>query len=135
LASPLVQVMHTPLSVISHLQKPIVMLQQQTIMPFISMQQQQVPPASMVQRFCIMLQAMASTHEQVIFIPPVHFSKRIVQRGTIIMFMVPGMPIEVPIPGLPIPGTPMPAIPGRSIIIAPVIISSPFLKRSPGDAQ
>jgi len=36
-SSPLVQVMQTPSSVISHLHMPIVMLQQQTIMPFIIM--------------------------------------------------------------------------------------------------
>ena len=35
LASPLVQVMHTPSLVISHLHMPMVRLQQQTIMPFI----------------------------------------------------------------------------------------------------
>jgi hypothetical protein len=37
LASPLVQVMQTPLSVVSQRHRPIVMLQQQTIMPFIIM--------------------------------------------------------------------------------------------------
>ena len=37
--SPLVQVMQTPSSVISHLHMPMVRLQQQTIMPFIIMQQ------------------------------------------------------------------------------------------------
>jgi hypothetical protein len=42
--SPLVQVMHTPLSVMSHLHMPIVRLQQQTIMPFIIMQQETIPP-------------------------------------------------------------------------------------------
>ena len=48
---PLVQVMHAPSSVISHLHMPIVMLQQQTIMPFIITQQLHIPPAIMVQRF------------------------------------------------------------------------------------
>ena len=43
LLSPLVQVMQTPLSVGSHLHMPIVMLQQQTIMPFIIMQQLHMP--------------------------------------------------------------------------------------------
>ena len=42
-----------------------------------------MPPASMVQRFCIMLQAIASSQVQVIFMPPVHFSILMVQRGTI----------------------------------------------------
>ena len=57
LLSPLVQVMQTPSSVISHLHMPIVRLQQQTIMPFIIMQQLHMPPAIIVQRFCIMLHA------------------------------------------------------------------------------
>ena len=81
--SPLVQVMQTPSSVISHLHMPIVRLQQQTIMPFIIMQQLHMPPAIIVQRFCIMLQAILSSQVQVIFMPPVHFSIFIVQRGTI----------------------------------------------------
>jgi hypothetical protein len=49
--SPLVQVMHTPLSVISHLHRPIMRLQLQTVMPFIIAQQLHMPPASIVQRF------------------------------------------------------------------------------------
>jgi hypothetical protein len=50
--SPLVQVIVTPFSVISHLHSPIIRLQQQAIMPFIIRQQEHMPPASMVQRFC-----------------------------------------------------------------------------------
>ncbi len=42
---PLVQVMPTPSAVISHLQRPMTRLQQQATMPFISMQQRQIPPA------------------------------------------------------------------------------------------
>jgi hypothetical protein len=83
LLSPEVQVTQTPLSVISHLHIPMVRLQQQTIMPFMVMQQLHMPPCSIVQRFCIMLHAIWSSHEQVIFIPPWHFSNFIVQRGTI----------------------------------------------------
>ncbi len=83
LASPLVQVIMTPLSVISHLHMPMVRLQVQTIMPFIIMQQLHMPPWSIEQRFCTMLQAILSSHEQVIFMPPVTFSILKVQRGTI----------------------------------------------------
>ena len=54
----------------------------QTVMP-LSMQQQHMPPASMVQRFCIMLHAILSSQTQVIFMPPWHFSNLSVQRGTI----------------------------------------------------
>ena len=49
--SPLVQVMHTPSSVDSHLHMPIIRLQQQTIMPFIMTQQEQRPPVVIEQRF------------------------------------------------------------------------------------
>jgi len=81
--SPLVQVRVQPLSVISTLHRPIVKQQVQTVMPFMTIEQEHMPPANMVQRFCIMLQAIASSHVQVIFMPPVHFSILMVQRGTI----------------------------------------------------
>jgi hypothetical protein len=68
--SPLVQVMQTPSSVISHLHMPIVRLQQQTIMPFIIMQHLHIPSAIMVQRFWIIVADILSSQEQVIFIPP-----------------------------------------------------------------
>jgi hypothetical protein len=116
LASPLVQVIVQPLAVMSHLHIPMVMLQQQTIMPFIMTQQLHMPPASIVHRFCIMLHAVLSSQAQVIFMPPAHFSNFIVQRGTIIM-LADGIPAGVAIPGVPI----MPAIMFRSIIIAVVI--------------
>src|SRR5437588_2118206 len=83
LASPLVQVKLTPLSVVSDLQWPIVKVQVQTIMPLCMTQQLHRPPASMVHKFCIMLHATASSLAQVSFMPPVHFSNFIVQRGTI----------------------------------------------------
>jgi hypothetical protein len=79
--SPLVQVRHTPSLVISHLQMPIVRLQVHRAMPFIIMQQLTMPPDIMVQRFCIMVQAALSSQLQTIFIPPVHFSIFMVQRG------------------------------------------------------
>jgi len=121
-ASPLVQVMQTPLSSISHLHRAIVMLQQQTIIPFIMQQQEHIPPAIMVQRFWIMVADTASSLVQVIFIPPVHFSILIVQRGTIIMFgPVEGVPIA------PVPAVPrlIPIMLARSIIMAVLIVGSP----------
>ena len=122
--SPLVQVMQTPLSVISHLHMPIVMLQQQTIMPFIIMQQLHMPPAIMVQRFCIIVADILSSHLQVIFMPSLHFSIFIVQRGTIIHCGGAGM-VAVP-PIAPCAMDPMPAIMLlRSIIIALVITVCP----------
>jgi hypothetical protein len=118
LASPLTQVTQTPLAIISHLHMPIIRLQLHTTRPFIIMQQEHIPPASMVQRFCIMPQLIVSSQVQVIFMPPWHFSNFIVQRGTIIQLaagIVPGAPIVgMPMPVLAIPC--VPTIPARSII-------------------
>lgn len=119
-ASPLVQVQHTPSAVISTLHMPMVRLQTHTHMPFIMTQQLHMPPASIVHRFCTMLQAILSSHWQVIFMPPVHFSIFTLQRGTTIQFTPAGIPVGVPSPGDETPGMPMPEtpIPVRSIIIA-----------------
>ncbi len=63
-----------------------------------------------------------SSHAQTTFIPPAHFLKVIVQRGTIIMFIpapvVAGVPIIAPEFDMGIPGM---FIPARSIMIADVI--------------
>lgn len=128
--SPLVQVRQQPSAVISHLHMPIVRLQQQIIMPFIVQQTLHIPPAIIAQRFCIIVQAAGSSHEQVIFIPPAHFSTFIAHRGTITMFGAIGM-VEVP----PIGMFPIPAIVERSIIIALVTIRLPKMRerwRQPG---
>ena len=50
-------------------------------MPFCIMQQLTMPPANMVQRFCIMVQAALSSQMQEILSPSVHGSIFIVQRG------------------------------------------------------
>ncbi|MFO0807026.1 MAG: hypothetical protein U0746_00210 [Gemmataceae bacterium] len=73
-----------------------------------------------------MPQAVGSSHMQVIFMPPVHFSIFIVQRGT--MSMLVGMPVGVPIVVGLIPDMPMPdmPIPVRSTIIVLVITFTPF---------
>jgi hypothetical protein len=125
-ASPDVQVIQQPSFVISHLHMPIVRLQQQTIMPFIMQQSEHMPPWSIMQRFCIMLQAIGSSQEHMIFMPPVHFSIFMVQRGTMSMLgiidgAVPPMADGVML-GMPIPGIPMPV---RSIIIVFVIDQTP----------
>ena len=129
LLSPLVQVKQTPLSVVSHLQWPMENAQLQTIMPLCMTQQLHRPPVSMAQRFCIMLQAMASSQAQVSFMPPLHFSNFIVQRGTITKFGLVGVAGTVPMPGAPMPGTPIPGmpIPVRSIIIVLFIRQTPWL--------
>lgn len=103
--SPLVQVRQHPLAVISHLHIAIVMLQQHTVMPFIVQHTEHIPPAIMAQRFCIIVHAAGSSHSQVIFIPPAHFSTFIVQRGTITMFgaILAGIGMPIPMPMLPVP--------------------------------
>jgi hypothetical protein len=118
--SPLVQVMQTPISVASHLHMPIIRLQQQAIMPFIIMQQLHMAPAVMLQRFWSMPAETLSSQTMVIFMPPAHFSKVILQRGTIIMFMP--APVAPAVPIMPVGGDiPMPGIiPIRSVIV-PVI--------------
>jgi len=103
--------MQTPFSVISQRVIPIVRLQQLTGMPLSMTQQLHIPPASIVHRFCTMLQAILSSQTQVIFMPPVHFSSRTVQRGTISQFVPTGAALGAPMLGLPRPGTPMPGIP------------------------
>jgi hypothetical protein len=103
-------------------------------------QQLSMPPAVIMQRFCSMPAETASSQVHVTFMPPGHFVKLIVHRGTIIMFMpgavvvwVPIIP-EVPdigIPGIGIPGM---AAPERSIIFAVAILISSFVGSSCGDS-
>jgi hypothetical protein len=123
--SPLVQVTQQPSAVISHLHRPIVKLHTHTTDPFIMQQTLHMPPAIMLHRFCIIVQAVGSSQVQVIFIPPAHFSIFIVQRGTIIMFGA--MPGAVPMPVIPVIPVPMPipVIAARSIIMAVVMIRPP----------
>jgi len=88
-----------------------------------------MPPAIMVQRFCIIVAVILSSQQQVIFIPPLHFSIVILQRGTIIHCGAAGIvpvPLIAPKPmvPIPIPGMPMPA---RSIIMVLIIAFSPHM--------
>jgi hypothetical protein len=100
-SSPLVQVTQQPSLVISHLHVPIIRLQLQTIIPFSMQQQFTIPPAIILHTFCTIAHEEGSEQEQVIFIPPGHFSIFIMQRGTITVF-IPDMPagIVIPIPGI-----------------------------------
>jgi hypothetical protein len=126
LESPLVQVMQTPSLVDSHLHMPMVRLQQHTIMPFIVTQQEHIPPASIVHRFCTMPQAALSSQAQVIFMPPLHRSIFMVQRGTIIQLEAVGIPVGVAALGMPIPGRAFIVMPVRSIIM--LDIAKSFLR-------
>jgi hypothetical protein len=82
--------MQTPSLVDSHLQIPQHRLTWQQGIPFIVQQQLQSPSQSDWQRFCNVPQATSSSHEQVSFMPPLHFSIFIVQRGSIIMVPIAG---------------------------------------------
>jgi hypothetical protein len=99
-------------------------------MPFIMQQQLHMPPWSIVHRFCTMLQAILSSHEQVIFMPPLHFSTFMVQRGTVIQFMPCGKDGALT-GGVMRPGVAMPAIPivVRSMVLALDITRTPFQDR------
>jgi hypothetical protein len=102
--SPLMQVMQTPSLVISHLHMPMVRLHMQTMVPFIMQQTLHFEPAIIEHRFCSMLQAILSSHTQVIFMPPVHFSILMVQRGIIMPVMAGALVGIAPVmPGIIIP--------------------------------
>ncbi|HWY87514.1 MAG TPA: hypothetical protein VNX28_12350 [Gemmataceae bacterium] len=119
--SPLTQVTQTPSLVISHLHIPIVKLQQHTMAPFIMQQQLHLAPAIMLHKFCNIPQAILSSHEQVIFIPPLHFSIFMLQRGIIIPVMAGAAAgMALPIIGLPMAGIIIPVLIG--FMVAVVII-------------
>jgi len=100
--SPLVHMMHMPSLVISTMHMPIIMLQVIMVIPFIIIWKLTMPPLSIVQRFCIMDAAISSEAMHMIFIPSLHFSILNIQRGIIIMSIVPmGIPagamLDIPI--------------------------------------
>jgi hypothetical protein len=103
-------------------------------MPFIKQQQLSIPPAIMVQRFCSMAAETLSSHAQVTCIPPAHFAKVIVHRGTIIMFMDGAVGAWVPIvPGDPVIGMPVIDIPDRSISLVVAIFAPSIVGPSRGN--
>jgi hypothetical protein len=117
--SPLVHVMQTPSLVMVHSHLHMAMLHMHIIMPFIMQHRLHMPPAIILHMFCKVAADISSSHVQVIFMPPAHFSILIVHRGTIhipIPGIIPGMLAIWPIciaPGVPI----APIIVGRSSII------------------
>lgn len=108
-SSPLVQVMQTPILTSVHSHLHIDKLHWHIIMPFIMQQQLHMAPAIILHMFCKVAAATSSSQRQVIFMPPLHFSIFIVQRGTMHICMplgaMPGIappligePIELPEP-------------------------------------
>jgi hypothetical protein len=123
-SSPLVQVKQTPILVSVHSHLHIDMLHWHIIMPFIMQQQLHMLPASILHMFCKVAAAISSSQVQVIFMPPLHFSIFIVQRGTMHICMAPGAPIGMPAAGIePLIGE-APPIMLLSIIIMLVISNS-----------
>ena len=127
--SPLVQVMHTPSLVLTHSHLHMAMLQQQIMVPFIVQHMLHMPPAIILHKFCNVAAATSSSQTQVTFMPPVHFSTFIVQRGTIIMpGIIAGIPAICPIIGIA-PVTAALVLMPRSIItldIAKLLSSRPL---------
>ena len=86
IASPLVQVMVQPMSIISILHMPIVpMLCIQQVMPLHMQAIEHIPPCIIMQRFFIISAAVLSSHIIMHLMPPAIFSMVMVQRGAIIM--------------------------------------------------
>jgi hypothetical protein len=129
IASPLVHIMVQPMSINSTLVMPMVMLQQQHIMPFIMQQQLIMALGIIMHKFCIMVADILSSHMQVTFIPLAIFSNCMVQRGIIMGFIIP-MPMFMPL-GMPIPGpigicmpiVPIPIIDPRSVVVMFIVCS------------
>ena len=132
--SPLVQVMATPMSVISILHVPIIMLHWQHVIPFIIMANEHIPPCVIMHRLWSMAADALSSHAQVIRIPPSIFSNVMRQRGVIIPIMpgaimagIPAMPVPIDMPGImpaPIVDIPGIIIP-RSVVIMFIGIPCP----------
>jgi hypothetical protein len=100
-------------------------------MPFCTQQKLHMPPVNIVQRFCTMLQASLSSHEQWHLKPLAVFSSLKVQRGTISQLAPTGTPAGVPTWWVPRPGTPIPCTPTpvRSIMTVLDITKTPFSAR------
>ncbi len=114
----------------------MVKLHTHTTEPFIMHVTLHKPPAIMEHRFCIMVRLVMSSHAQVSFTPPSHFSAFIVQRGTIIIEgaiwpimptpiwgAMPGMVIAL-IVGMPdMPVMPMPLVRIPLVVVVVVIVA------------
>lgn len=131
LASPLVQDIMQPISIISILHMPIMPILHMHIgMPFIMQHIDTMPPCIIMQRFFIISAEDLSSHIMAHFIPPAIFSIFMVQRGIMVPFIIPlieeapgimpgimpamGMPIMLGI--MPMEDIPIPIIP-RSLVI------------------
>jgi hypothetical protein len=93
--SPLVQVMQTPISIISQVQLHIAMLHWHMTMPFFMQQQLHMPSHSILHMFCSVAADISSSQTHIIFMPPAHFSIFMVQRGVMVMLPVAGIMLGI----------------------------------------
>ena len=129
--SPLVQVKHTPSLVIAQSHLHMHRLHWHIIMPFMVQHRLNIPPAIILHMFCRVAADISSSHVQVTFMPPAHFSTFIVQRGTMQRpCIIADRPGIWPCIGVE-PDMPMgPFVRLRSIIIA-LDIDTPFASAAP----
>jgi hypothetical protein len=80
--SPLMQVTEQPSLVYSHLHGPQHRLIWQQVIPPQVQVREHIPSQRALHRFCKVPQATSSSHEQLSFMPPLHFSAFIVHRGS-----------------------------------------------------
>mgnify|MGYP000586643813 CR=1 FL=1 len=121
------QVKQTPILVSVHSHLHIDMQRWHIVMPFIMHEQLHIQPANILHMFCKVAAAISSSQVQVIFMPPLHFSIFMVQRGTMHICMAPGAAIGMPALGIePLIGDAAPII-LLSIIIMLVISNSLLL--------
>ncbi len=80
--SPLRQVTEQPSLVYSHLHGPQQRLNWQQVMPPQVQVSEHIWSQRALHRFCKVPQAISSSQEQISFMPPLHFSAFMVQRGS-----------------------------------------------------
>lgn len=120
--SPLLQVMHTPSLVVSHVQIPQARLHWQILIPLSVQQQLHSPSASILQRFCKVAADTSSSQEHLSFSPPWHFSTLMVHRGTTHQLPVPGDDgAGAPKPEVPNPVAPIGALSRIALLIAKIL--------------
>ncbi len=126
--SPLVQVKHTPPLMFVHSHLHMHILHWHIIIPFIMQQQLHMAPGIILHMFCNMAQDISSSHLQVIFMPPAHFSNFSVQLVT--MHIPAGEPGIAP--GAPIiEGVELPIVPSIPLSIIIVVIRYSFFRLWP----
>jgi hypothetical protein len=134
-SSPLVQLKHTPILTSVHSHLHMHMLHWHIIMPFIVHMQLHMLPAIILHMFCKVAAAISSSQVQVIFMPPLHFSIFIAQRGTMHICMPLGMPAAIGPPAIGEAMAPIGPIMLLSIIIMLAIPKLLYLRPKPAQCS